>query len=171
MLDSLLSKYGQRIVSDLRENMAKKKLNNTGETSRSIRFEVTEEEGVSTLTIYGEENLLTLNDGAKPIKRKTTGKFIEEITKWAQGKLGLSFEEARGLAFGYLKNRTGGGPGLTTDKSGNYLVPNRFNSGGVLSDTLNDELTREIQVEVMTSTKEMIVEDFRQFVKDANSNI
>jgi hypothetical protein len=131
MLETLLTKYGQQIVKGLRDSMAQKKLNNTGGTSRSIRFEVTESEGVTTLTIYGEENLLALNDGANPIKRKTTGKFIEEITKWAQSKLGLQYEEARGLAFGYLRNRTGKVvEGLRLILSGNYLVPNRFNSWG-----------------------------------------
>lgn len=167
-VEQILDGYGKQIVADLRNNMAKKKLDNTGNTSRSIRYEVSND----TLFIYAEEHILALNDGAKAISKRTDGGFIDAITKWAQSKLNLPINEAKGLAFGYLRNRTGqGNGGLTTDSAGNYLVPNRFNSGGVLSDTLNDTLIDSIQNDVSLGFENMIVESFAKFVKDGtNSN-
>jgi hypothetical protein len=136
----ILDTFGKMIVKGIQTNLDTKGLTNTGQTKASVRYEIKD----TTLTVYGAMNLLPLEDGAKPLRNKTGG-FIEAITEWAQSKLGLSQKEARGLAFAYMKRRTGkGDAGRTTAPDGSYIVPNQFNVGGVLSDTITPQMIAEL---------------------------
>lgn len=145
---NFLDIVGAKIVLGIQKNLDSKGLTNTGATKQSLRYEVKGE----TMTVYGAMNLLPLEDGAKPLRNRTGG-FIEAITEWAQSKLGLNQKEAKGLAFAYMKRRSGfGKAGATTSDDGSYIVPNKFNVGGVLSDTITPKLIQEIKEE---ATKEL----------------
>ncbi len=149
-MENFLSNVGKTIVKGIQSNLDKKGLTNTGKTKQSLRYEVKPE----SLTVYGAMNLAVLEDGAKPLSNKTGG-FIEAITEWAQSKLGKNQKEARSLAFAYMKRRTGKGQaGATTAPDGSYKVPNPYNVGNVLSDTITPQLIQEIKDE---ATKSYIV--------------
>lgn len=152
---AILDRYGKEVQEGIRQNLKEKKLQNTGKTAASIKYDVKEERGMVTLTVEGAAHIFSLESGAAPIKKKTDGKFIESIAKWARSKLGLNAKEARGLAFGYLRKRIGDGKGgATTKPDGSYFVPNRFNVGGVISDTVNDSLVGKINQEILKEVAE-----------------
>jgi hypothetical protein len=153
MNDSLiayLNDTGSQIVSDLRSNLDKKGLTNTGKSKQKIRYEVTEKGDKVILDVYGPAYLFSLEYGAKPISKRTDGQFITSITAWAQSKLGLDAKEAKSLAFGYMKKRIGDGKGgVTTRADGSYFVPNKYNPGGVLTDTITDDRIKSISEQVL----------------------
>jgi len=147
MLD-YLNNLGATIVASVQNSLDEKGLTNTGETKNSLRYEVTETQELIKLDVYGGGQLLALESGASPLKNKTGG-FIEAITEWAKSKLGLDDKEAKSLAFAYMKKRVGSGRlGVTTLPDGSYYVPNKYNVGNVLSDTINQELIIEIMQEL-----------------------
>lgn len=136
-----LDKIGALIVSGIQENLDSKGLTNTGQTKRSLHYNVT----ATTLTVFGAASLFSLEGGAAPLRNKTGG-FVEAIERWAVSKLGKNRKQARSLAFAYMKKRVGDGiGGRTTARDGRYVVPNPFNIGGVLSDTVNKSLVDRIK--------------------------
>lgn len=161
MLVEYFNSLGNYLVKGISDSLATKGLTNTGQTKASLQFKATE----TRFTLFGAQSLGALDDGASPLRNKTGG-FIEAITDWAKSKLSKNDKEARSLAFAYMKKRTGkGGGGATTDKAGNYIVPNPFNVGGVLSDTINKELIAEVKKEVLKNVYVGIRTDIKTAIR------
>jgi hypothetical protein len=149
----------EKVRVQIAENLDRKGLTNTGATKQSLKVEVTETSERIVGILKGNANLSVLEGGAKPITKKTTGQYIESITKWGQSKLGLSQKEATGLAFAMLNKRLGDGRGGRTVRAdGTYFVPNPFNPGGVLSDAVNEQTIKEIRGKLIKEAARVIVE-------------
>ena len=157
-MNTALNSLGQEATAGIGKSLDQKGLTLTGKTKASLRHEVSVEAFRTTLSIYGAANLGALQGGAKPIRQRTNGKFIESLTQWAKQRLGLDDKEAKGFAFAYLKKRTGTGQGSKTVRpDGTYFVPNPYNDGKVLSDTINPAFIKRAKAE---ATKAAAI-DFR----------
>lgn len=86
-----LENIGDELIKEIQKRMVSKGLNDTQGASESLRREATD----TTLDILGSEVITWLNRGRSP------GKFAppEPIQKWVVSKLGVSPEEAPGIAF------------------------------------------------------------------------
>jgi len=161
MLEQYFNKLGEQLIKDISASLDAKGLTNTGETKASIRYDAKEDR----FTLYGAGQLMVLEDGAKPLQNKTGG-FIEAITEWGKTKLQLNDKDAKSFAYAYYKKRKGTGiAGLTTAADGSYVVPNPYNVGSVLSDTINKDLITEIQKNILTLSASVIKEEISKSIR------
>ena len=85
-LREALDDVGNDIVKTLRNNLSKAGKNATGKTSKSLRHEVTDEDGVIALTVYGRPFFNAVETGRGPRKSTTQGKFKEAMLEWMQAR-------------------------------------------------------------------------------------
>lgn len=83
-LEQILDDAGRRYVDEIRNNLASSGTDATGETSRSVGYQVYMNGGKLTLEVYGGRPYFpTVETGSKPSKKKPGRKMIEKIEKWA----------------------------------------------------------------------------------------
>lgn len=119
-VQNALEDIANYLVKSIQDNMSTLGLNATGKTSKSISYEIDVDEAI--VDIIAPEHILTLQNGAAPIKSKSGSGFRKDLEEWARVKLGMSPKEARNFYFAFLNTR----------KKKGYKVPNRYNKGGVL---------------------------------------
>lgn len=99
----ILDDAGKRYVEEIRNNLASTGTDATGETSRSVGYEVREEGGKLILEVYGGRPYFpTVETGSKPSKKRPSPEMIEKIKTWA-GVRGI-LASAWGIAKNILKN-------------------------------------------------------------------
>lgn len=74
----------------IRDTLASKRINNTGEASKSLRIEVDKDIYKSIGIFYLE--FLNTGRGKDP-QKSSSGKFLENIKKWLRSKHGITDEE------------------------------------------------------------------------------
>jgi hypothetical protein len=161
LLDNILKNKGQEIVKGLRENMEKKGLNASGQTSARIRSEVTSGDNATTLTVYSPWTIKAIeNPGRKPnVSRKVGSEQVKGIRKWIDDKgitpwntsvihRAMNRDPLDSLAWAIAtKQAKLGSP-----------VPNRFNPGGVLTDTINDEFIEKTFNDIIQQVRTNLIQ-------------
>jgi hypothetical protein len=157
-----LNNLMNEVKVNIQNSLDQKGLTNTGKTKQELSVSISERESIIIGMLSGPAHLAVLEGGASPITKKTTGKYIESIALWGQTKLGLNEKEAKGLAFAMLRKRLGSGTaGNTVRADGTYFVPNPFNSGGVLSENVNDQVVDEIMKRLLKDVAAAFVEGIK----------
>lgn len=83
-IEEILDDAGKRYVEDIRKNLASSGTDATGETSKSVGYEVYQSGGKLILEVYGGRPYFpTVETGSKPSKKKPGRKMIEKISSWA----------------------------------------------------------------------------------------
>lgn len=76
----LLRQFGEALMEDFKKIIPRV----TGRTQDSLRIEVDEEGNI--LTMFGEESLITLEEGRGPTQKSGPGDVIEGIKEWIRIK-------------------------------------------------------------------------------------
>lgn len=150
-LREALDDVGSDIVETLRENLAKAGKNATGKTSKSLRHEVTDEDGVIALTVYGRPFFNAVETGRGPRKSTTQGTFKEGMLEWMQARGIGSALDQKG------KERLARFFTWRINKLGDRL----FRSGG-----RKDIFTPVIEQSAVDKVKKIITDQFQIAFKD-----
>lgn len=135
-LIQVLSGYGQSTVQKIRDNLASSGTNASGRTSRSLRYEVTEQGTLTTLRILGRPFFMTVETGRKPTPQytKPSRDFVASIREWIQAKGG-----DQGAAYAIARH---------IHQKGTKL----FRTGGrkdIVSNVVNESLFSQIEQDVL----------------------
>lgn len=163
-----LEQFGEFGIQALQSEIERQGLTDTGNLARSLESDVKVGEQATSLSITGAAYIVSLDRGAKPIKQRTTGQFVNDIKAWAERKLGMDQKESLGFAIAYMKRRAGENPNgnwQTTDRAGNYLVPNRFNEGGLIEKSLTDAALDELFSDITKLAGEEMKDKIRTILK------
>lgn len=86
-IEDILNEAGAEYVQAIRDNLASSGTDNTGETSRSLGYEVSKKGDKWTLDVFGGRPFFpTVETGSKPSKKNPSPKMIEKIKTWADGR-------------------------------------------------------------------------------------
>ena len=84
MIEDILHEAGNDYVRAIRDNLASTGTDATGETSKSVGYEVYQNGDKWTLNVYGGRPFFpTVETGSKPSKKKPSPKMIDKIKTWA----------------------------------------------------------------------------------------
>ena len=153
----ILERYGGKIVEDLRRSMADKKLNASGDTSRSIEYKVTDGKIIMSLEILAHLALIVLERGRGPNRGGSGGGLRAGIEKWVDSKPIRPFDPKMTkdqLVFLIVRKIAREG----------IKVPNRYNPGNVISDVITDDLIRKINREVIQSNIDHMIQTVKQVI-------
>lgn len=86
-LIQILNPIGNSVVSQIQQNLAASGENATGETSRSLKFTVTQSQTVTTFQITGRPYFMTVETGRKATPNyKPSKAFVDRIQTWMKAK-------------------------------------------------------------------------------------
>lgn len=148
-IGEILDKNGQELVKDLQNSMADKRLDASGDTSKSIKYEVQETQTKSILIIKANRSIGALQHGRKPGGWPPR----QAIRKWIDDKP-IRPDTISKDSLAFLIQRKIGTLGIK--------VPNRFNPGGVISDVINDDRIDKIFKEIKAASINRLVEATRK---------
>lgn len=111
---AILNQYGTTLVSELKQAISGHSA--TGQTARSLRFEVKREGTKDILKVYGRPYIMALQTGRKatPQYTKPSFAFVKNIKDWLQAK-GGDTNLAYAIAKSIHKKGTIGTPGIITN--------------------------------------------------------
>ncbi len=142
----ILNSNGKQIVTDLQKSMSSKRLDASGDTSKSISYSVEETLTKGVLKITANRSIGALQHGRRAGRMPPR----DVIRQWIDSK---PINVAQGMTkdqLAFLIQRKIGREGIK--------VPNRFNPGGVISDVINDQLIDKIFKEVKIASINRLVE-------------
>lgn len=145
-LISILSKWGNSTVAQIRANLASTGTDATGQTSQSLRYEVITEGFKTILRVIGRPFFMVVETGRKPTPQytKPSVSFVQNIKQWADTKGTGKF--AYGIA-------------LSIHKYGTKL----WQQGGrqdIVSNVVNEGLSQQI-------TKDLLTQFSTEYIKHA----
>lgn len=85
----ILNDEANNFITKVKDNLASTGTDATGETSKSLRYEITEEGNKIVLSVFGRKYFATVETGRKPTPGIPPSRdMIDNITKWvaARGK-------------------------------------------------------------------------------------
>lgn len=145
-IGTILDSNGKEIVKDLQGSMSSKRLDASGETSRSISHEGEETLTKAILRITANRSIGALQHGRK----KGRWPPRDAIRKWIDSKPISLTDGMTKDQLAYIIQRKIGLEGIE--------VPNPKNPGGVISDVINDQLIDKIFKEVKIASINRLVE-------------
>lgn len=93
----ILDLMGAKTVADMQSDL--QKVNATGKTAASIRYEVTSEGTVDTLIISGRPFTSTIETGRGPAKNAGDGSFQKSLEDWCQARGFQSKTSKKGIRY------------------------------------------------------------------------
>lgn len=98
----ILTTGGKSAVQRIQQNLASTGTNASGKTSRSVRFEVTQDRTIARLRILGRPYFMATETGIKPYPQydKPSRDFVKSIKEWLQakgGEMGAAYAIARSI--------------------------------------------------------------------------
>lgn len=128
---AILTNYGASIVSQIQQNLAATGTNATGKTSKSLRYEVTQEGSKATLRVIGKPFFKVVETGRKatPQYTKPSKDFVASIKEWVKARGILE-----GAAYAIAKSIHKKG----TPPTGKLIFSNVINES--LTDKINNDL-------------------------------
>lgn len=128
---SILTNYGASIVSQIQQNLASTGTNATGKTSKSLRYEVTQEGSKATLMVIGKPFFKVVETGRKATPQYTNPSkdFVASIKEWVKAR-GIP----EGAAYAIAKSIHKKG----TPPTGKLIFSNVINES--LTDKINNDL-------------------------------
>lgn len=86
-LIQILNPIGQAKVTQIQQNLASSGENATGQTSRSVRYEVTQDGTVTHFRLLGRPYFMTVETGRKPTPdKKPSRDMIKNIIEWTKAR-------------------------------------------------------------------------------------
>lgn len=83
----ILNPIGNSVVARIQQNLASSRENATGETSRSLKFTVTQSQTLTTFQITGRPYFMTVETGRKATPNyKPSKAFVDRIQAWMKAK-------------------------------------------------------------------------------------
>lgn len=156
MFKEILQQQGDRIVRRLREQLSQRRVNASGNLSRSIRANA----GANELIVDANSYVFHVEDGRGPSKSGSSpGKLYPRILQWTIDK-GISAKndaERRSMAYAITKK---------IHESGTRLFRKGGNSG-VLSEVINRETVDKIESAVADV---FLFESVEGFIKSSSRN-
>jgi len=155
---AILSNYGQSTVDEIRRNMAATNTDASGQSSRSLRYEVTEEGTKATLKVIAKPYFMVVETGRKPTPQytKPSQDFVNRIKSWLTSR-----GEDQGPAYAIAKN---------IHKKGTKL----WQTGGrkdIVSNVVDENLVEKIEKELLNSfARQYLVSLVNTFKNVGNSN-
>ena len=146
----ILNSNGKQIVKDLQGSMSSKRLDASGDTSKSISYAVEETLTKAILRIMANRSIGALQHG----RRKGRWPPRDAIRKWIDSKPISLTDGMTKDQLAYIIQRKIGLEGIE--------VPNFHNPGGVISDVINDQLIDKIFKEVKLASVNRLVEATRK---------
>jgi len=145
-VNEILTKAGDKFVGGLQKQFEVLGLNDTRAASSSISSKVSG----NKLEIQGLLRIVVLASGRKP------GKFppIEPIRKWVISKLGVSEDDADGVAFVIARKIAREGTDIFTGKAKGLQVE-------MLIAEINKELEEEVSTQIGLDVTESVFEAFK----------
>lgn len=158
---TILSGYGQGIVEDIKKNLASTGTDATGETSRSLRFEVKKDGDKTILSIYGRPYIMAVETGRGPKKSGGTGNsgMADNILKWMNVR-GIMTDQDQKKRFGFAKFLT-----KRINEKGSKL----YRDGGrkdIITPVINDTLINNITKDVLKEFSKVYLGNVAQIFKD-----
>lgn len=103
----ILSKQGTSIVDRIKNNLANTGTDASGQTSRSLRYEVKQSGSTATLKIIGRPYFMVVETGRKPTPQYTAPSqdFVNRIKQWLSAR-GKDDKGAYGIALSIHKKGT-----------------------------------------------------------------
>jgi hypothetical protein len=154
---TILSGYGQSTVDKIRQNMSTTGTDASGESSRSLTFEVTESGSKATLRVKAKPYFMVVETGRKPTPEytKPSESFVDRIKSWltARGK-------DQGAAYAIAKN---------IHKEGTKL----WQTGGrtdIVSNVVNPSLVEEISRSLLKDFAKTYLVSVANTFRDGNRN-
>lgn len=146
-----LASVNQGVIFDIRNALQRKGLTASGRSARTLQSEVRENEqqGRIISTVTGEGYFRQLTFGRRPTRKSQGGVLLKAIKQWVIDK-GLTLNP-------YAVTKKIHKQGIT--------VPNRFNDGKVISDTVNNELFTEVNKKIVSLYKSQIIQAVSQVLK------
>ncbi len=134
-LITILKKYGQSTVSQIRENLSSTGTDASKKTSQSLRYEIISDSSTTSLRIIGKPFFAVVETGRKPTPDyKPSKQFVASIREWLKAKGG---EE--GAAYAIAR---------TIHQKGTKL----YQQGGrtdIFSNVINDSLIDKISADLL----------------------
>lgn len=147
-IDNILNRYGQVGVQLLKNAISGLKA--TGKTEKSLRYEVTQEPGVTTLKIYGREFFKALETGRGPAEKSGPAGFPERLEEYMQARGFQSKTSKKGVRYWRIKDNWYSGKSLAY----------KINSEG-------DRTYRSKGRKVYSDELTKFVDELKQVVKDS----
>lgn len=98
-LEQELTRVADEFIAEVQQAMANLNINASGESSRSLRSEVTQTDAAIRMVVYGSLGIFFTDKGRKPTRNRTGNGFSrDDAKKWARDKgIGTWYKEtARG---------------------------------------------------------------------------
>lgn len=98
----ILTQTGQSTVQRIQNNLAATGTNASGRTSRSVRYEVSNDGTIASLRVLGRPYFMAVETGIKPYPQytKPSRDFVSEIREWLRskgGEQGAAYAIARSI--------------------------------------------------------------------------
>lgn len=158
---TILSGYGQGVVDEIKKNLASTGTDATGETSKSLRFEVKKDADKTILSVYGRPFIMAVETGRGPAKGSGQGNsgMAENILKWMNAK-GIKTDQSHKERFGFAKFLT-----KKINEEGSKL----YKSGGrtdIISPVINETLINNITKDVLKQFSGLYLKNVAQTFKE-----
>ena len=118
-LIEILQPFGNSVVSQIQQNLSATGTDATGQTSRSLKFTVTESGTVTTFQVTGRPYFMTVETGRKATPSyKPSREFVARIQAWmsARGMTGPAYAIAQSIhKKGTALYRSGGRTDIVTN--------------------------------------------------------
>lgn len=99
-LIEILNPIGNAVVTQIQQNLAATGTDATGDTSRSLRYQITQEGTVTVFQVIGRPYFMTVETGRKPTPSyKPSRAFVNRIQEWmkARGLPGKAYGIAQSI--------------------------------------------------------------------------
>lgn len=149
-ITTILDKNGKLLVKDLQDSMRTKRLDSSGETSKSINYEVEQKLSRDILIIKANRSIGALQHGRRAGRMPPR----DVIRKWIDDKPIQLTGTITKDQLAFLIQRKIGREGIK--------VPNRFNPGGVISDVINDVRINQIFDEIKQASINRLISATRK---------
>lgn len=133
----ILNDQTNNYIHKVQQNLASTGTNATGETSKSLRYEITEEGSKIIIEVFGKKYFAVVETGRKPTPdKKPSRDMIDNITKWVAAR-GKPENAIWAIAVSINKKgtelyRKGGRTDIFTDDKKTYV------------DTIFEEVTKDV---------------------------
>jgi hypothetical protein len=144
----IIEKKAQEVLTRLQNSFRTKDLVATGETVNSLRFEMVKD----GFKIWGADWIEFSEYGRGKSKNSSNGEFLKRLYLWAAAR---GFPEAKVEILKYRINKIGTNLFRGQDK--------RFvgKKSGVLTDVLNEDLEKELQVAITIG----VLSEFKKYIR------
>jgi hypothetical protein len=96
-IEQELERIAQQFIAEVQQAMESLNINASGESSRSLRYEITSTDAAVKMVVYGNPGIFFTDKGRGPTRGTGNGSFTrEDAKKWARDKgVGTWYKESK----------------------------------------------------------------------------